>query len=159
MGGMLQDLAFAIPGVDEAMGFAEIMKCVSARGAGGQAVGQLLPLPTSEDRQVRRTDMHATSSRIALQTRKIDAVLGHCLRHGAHGAYAPLPLVPFRPREGSRKAIDPLWQVWANDAVGACGSRRELANARRGDRRREAGRACLPCSSSGRTGDLLGRWS
>lgn len=28
MGGMMQDLAFAIPGVDEAMGFAEIMKCV-----------------------------------------------------------------------------------------------------------------------------------
>ena len=25
---MMQDLAFAIPGVDEAMGFAEIMKCV-----------------------------------------------------------------------------------------------------------------------------------
>jgi hypothetical protein len=29
MGGMMQDLAFAIPGVDEAMGFAEIMKCLS----------------------------------------------------------------------------------------------------------------------------------
>ena len=28
MGSMMQDLAFAIPGVDEAMGFAEIMKCV-----------------------------------------------------------------------------------------------------------------------------------
>jgi anion-transporting ArsA/GET3 family ATPase len=28
MGGMMQDLAFAIPGVDEAMGFAEIMKYV-----------------------------------------------------------------------------------------------------------------------------------
>ena len=28
MGGMMQDLAFAIPGVDEAMGFAEIMKWV-----------------------------------------------------------------------------------------------------------------------------------
>ena len=28
MAGMMQDLAFAIPGVDEAMGFAEIMKCV-----------------------------------------------------------------------------------------------------------------------------------
>ena len=28
MGSMLQDLAFAIPGVDEAMGFAEIMKWV-----------------------------------------------------------------------------------------------------------------------------------
>ena len=27
MGGMMQDLAFAIPGVDEAMSFAEIMKC------------------------------------------------------------------------------------------------------------------------------------
>ena len=28
MGGMMQDLAFAIPGVDEAMGFAEIMKYI-----------------------------------------------------------------------------------------------------------------------------------
>ena len=28
MGSMMQDLAFAIPGVDEAMGFAEIMKSV-----------------------------------------------------------------------------------------------------------------------------------
>lgn len=28
MGNMMQDLAFAIPGVDEAMGFAEIMKYV-----------------------------------------------------------------------------------------------------------------------------------
>ncbi|KZT42748.1 arsenical pump-driving ATPase, partial [Sistotremastrum suecicum HHB10207 ss-3] len=30
MGGMMQDLAFAIPGVDEAMGFAEIMKHVKS---------------------------------------------------------------------------------------------------------------------------------
>jgi arsenite-transporting ATPase len=29
MGSMMQDLAFAIPGVDEAMGFAEIMKYVN----------------------------------------------------------------------------------------------------------------------------------
>lgn len=29
MGSMMQDLAFAIPGVDEAMSFAEIMKCVT----------------------------------------------------------------------------------------------------------------------------------
>lgn len=29
MSGMMQDLAFAIPGVDEAMGFAEIMKYTS----------------------------------------------------------------------------------------------------------------------------------
>lgn len=28
MGGMMQDLAYAIPGVDEAMGFAEVMKQV-----------------------------------------------------------------------------------------------------------------------------------
>jgi anion-transporting ArsA/GET3 family ATPase len=27
---MMQDLAFAIPGVDEAMSFAEIMKCASS---------------------------------------------------------------------------------------------------------------------------------
>ena len=31
MGSMMQDLAFAIPGVDEAMSFAEIMKSVSLR--------------------------------------------------------------------------------------------------------------------------------
>lgn len=31
---MMQDLAFAIPGVDEAMGFAEIMKWVRARTRG-----------------------------------------------------------------------------------------------------------------------------
>lgn len=41
MGGMMQDLAFAIPGVDEAMGFAEIMKCVpltiTPSGAGAQS--------------------------------------------------------------------------------------------------------------------------
>jgi arsenite/tail-anchored protein-transporting ATPase len=29
MGSMVNDLAFSIPGVDEAMGFAEIMKSVS----------------------------------------------------------------------------------------------------------------------------------
>ena len=28
MNGIMQDLAFAIPGIDEAMGFAEIMKSV-----------------------------------------------------------------------------------------------------------------------------------
>ena len=28
MGSMMQDLAYSIPGVDEAMGFAEVMKCV-----------------------------------------------------------------------------------------------------------------------------------
>jgi arsenite-transporting ATPase len=30
MGSVMQDLAFAIPGVDEAMGFAEIMKFASS---------------------------------------------------------------------------------------------------------------------------------
>jgi arsenite/tail-anchored protein-transporting ATPase len=33
MGSMMQDLAFAIPGVDEAMSFAEIMKCASSQPA------------------------------------------------------------------------------------------------------------------------------
>jgi arsenite-transporting ATPase len=34
MGSMMQDLAFAIPGVDEAMSFAEIMKSVSLQMSG-----------------------------------------------------------------------------------------------------------------------------
>ena len=36
MGSMMQDLAFAIPGVDEAMGFAEIMKYVVILRAQGK---------------------------------------------------------------------------------------------------------------------------
>ena len=58
MGGMLQDLAFAIPGVDEAMGFAEIMKCVSA----GERAGCF------------RTDLHAASSRIASHRRHVKSM-------------------------------------------------------------------------------------
>jgi arsenite-transporting ATPase len=41
MGTMMQDLAFAIPGVDEAMSFAEIMKCVRVL-----RVPFLCPFPT-----------------------------------------------------------------------------------------------------------------
>lgn len=36
VGSMMQDLAFAIPGVDEAMGFAEIMKYVVTSIAQGK---------------------------------------------------------------------------------------------------------------------------
>lgn len=51
MGSMMQDLAFAIPGVDEAMSFAEIMKCA------------VLPPPVRAD--CADTDPHGadTSSR------------------------------------------------------------------------------------------------
>lgn len=39
MNGMMQDLAFAIPGIDEAMGFAEVMKCVASRSPDVRATG------------------------------------------------------------------------------------------------------------------------
>ena len=54
MGTMMQDLAFAIPGVDEAMSFAEIMKYVTTtlcapflRAYGGPH----LPLPVTANQQ------------------------------------------------------------------------------------------------------------
>lgn len=44
MGSMMQDLAFAIPGVDEAMGFAEIMKyACSLFDASSGAFDMMLP--------------------------------------------------------------------------------------------------------------------
>ena len=39
MGSMMQDLAFAIPGVDEAMSFAEIMKSVFLPAGGFRPFG------------------------------------------------------------------------------------------------------------------------
>lgn len=70
MGGMLQDLAFAIPGVDEAMGFAEIMKCVGAgRTQAGCGLADCLQVQPSN--QLFLPD--------ASQARKVDAVLGHCV--------------------------------------------------------------------------------
>lgn len=42
MGSMMQDLAFAIPGVDEAMGFAEIMKYVNFSDIAGTSADSVL---------------------------------------------------------------------------------------------------------------------
>ena len=42
MGSMMQDLAFAIPGVDEAMSFAEIMKYVDSRATGLRTYAEVI---------------------------------------------------------------------------------------------------------------------
>lgn len=62
MNGMMQDLAFAIPGIDEAMGFAEVMKC-----AAHLSLSSPVPL------------YFLAESCTHPQTSQVDAVLGHRL--------------------------------------------------------------------------------
>ena len=80
MGSMMQDLAFAIPGVDEAMSFAEIMKYVPYH------YSWLTP--------------HAN----VLQTRQVNGILCDCLRHCANGPHPSFPLIPNRLGESLVKA-------------------------------------------------------
>jgi hypothetical protein len=89
MNSMMQDLAFAIPGIDEAMGFAEVMKFVLR--------SFLPPLPCSPF-------SHA-------QARQVDAVLRHRLRHCSHWSHPPFLVVPLGAREGSREAERSFWAV------------------------------------------------
>ena len=72
MGSMMQDLAFAIPGVDEAMSFAEIMKYVA-------------PSTSTSPPRVEP---------FSVKTRKVHGVLGHRVRYGTNRAHPPLPLLP-----------------------------------------------------------------
>jgi hypothetical protein len=66
---MMQDLAFAIPGVDEAMSFAEIMKYVSLS----------MPVPSAHT--------------FTLQTRQIDGIFCDSLRYRPNRAHPPVPLI------------------------------------------------------------------
>jgi hypothetical protein len=91
MNGMMQDLAFAIPGIDEAMGFAEVMKCARLISHGPSSIPSL------------------TRVRVHLQASQVDAVLGHRVRHGPDRAHSAVPVVPVRSRKGPRQAERSLW--------------------------------------------------
>jgi hypothetical protein len=95
MGSMMQDLAFAIPGVDEAMSFAEIMKCN----------------PFSEHIAVAHTFIRE-------QTCQIDGILRHSLRYSTDRTHPPIPLVPNCTRESSGKTESTQWAVWTYDQTG-----------------------------------------
>jgi hypothetical protein len=72
MGTMMQDLAFAIPGVDEAMSFAEIMKYVTST-------------PCARTITVKNG-----------QARQIHGILCNRVRHGANWAHSALSFVSQR---------------------------------------------------------------
>src|ERR1700691_4798969 len=80
MGSMMQDLAFAIPGVDEAMSFAEIMKYV-------------ISCPLS-------------SSFTSVQACQIHGIFCDRFRHGPDRPHSALPFLPQCAREGAGEAID-----------------------------------------------------
>ena len=92
---MMQDLAFAIPGVDEAMSFAEIMKYVT-------------PLPHTQ----------VVPKRVTLQARQVDAILCYRLRYCSYGTYTPIPFLPHCVGEGTRKAQHSRLEVWSYDQSG-----------------------------------------
>lgn len=95
MGSMMQDLAFAIPGVDEAMSFAEIMKFVHPSLLTAQSDGWYFQ-----------------------QTRKIYGILCYRLRYRPNRTYPSFPLLPHSPREGTREAQLAWFTVWAHDQPG-----------------------------------------
>ena len=74
MGSMMQDLAFAIPGVDEAMSFAEIMKYAHL-----SLFAVCIP------------------DAVPSQARQIHGILCHRLRHRTDWSHASIPLLPHRP--------------------------------------------------------------
>ena len=82
MGTMMQDLAFAIPGVDEAMSFAEIMKCVRrllihpSANAGGAFCNQSCGVKTENYAPTHRHVKSMEYSVIVFDT----APTGHTLR-------------------------------------------------------------------------------
>ena len=95
MGSMMQDLAFAIPGVDEAMSFAEIMKYVS-----------LLP------------HTRAVPNWVNLQARQVNAILRYRLRYSSYRTYTPIPFFPHRVGEGAWKAQFSRIEVRSYDQPG-----------------------------------------
>jgi hypothetical protein len=112
MGTMMQDLAFAIPGVDEAMSFAEIMKYVTTTLCAHMVVYRWCPKKNGQARQVH-------------------GILCNCIRHGANRPHATVPLFSERPRKGAGEAVDAEWAYRAHDKSGMLKSFRFRALGRR----------------------------
>ncbi len=74
MGSMMQDLAFAIPGVDEAMSFAEIMKYVNS------------------SRSYRHRELHKSYG-AGVQACQIHGIFRDRVRHGPDGPHSALSLL------------------------------------------------------------------
>lgn len=110
MGTMMQDLAFAIPGVDEAMSFAEIMKYVTTT----------LCAPFLSSRIWWPFTGHANQLKIKIngQARQIDGILCDCVRHGSNWTHTSVPLFPERARKGAGKVIDSERAYRTNDKSG-----------------------------------------
>lgn len=90
---MMQDLAFAIPGVDEALAFAELMKYAKS---------------------FAHANCRLTTKRQACE---LDAILYHRLRHCAHRSYIAILAVPFDIGKGSRQAVGPEWTLRTYDGT------------------------------------------
>ena len=109
MGTMMQDLAFAIPGVDEAMSFAEIMKYVPfvsflrKRGGGNLTVMTIYVM--------RFADVDA-------QARQVDGILRDRVRHSPYWTHATLSLLSHRPRKGAWEAVSAERAYRAHDQSG-----------------------------------------
>lgn len=86
MGSMVQDLAYAIPGVDEAMGFAEVMKWVLELQSRGDSKSPWWLLIWVESRT---------------QTGQVHEIFRHCLWHSSYWPYPSIPFLPYRFGEGS----------------------------------------------------------
>ena len=101
MGSMMQDLAFAIPGVDEAMSFAEIMKYVTSPLSSPFSCLTALPV------------------RIGVQACQIHGIFCDRFRHGPNRTHATLSFLPKCARKGAGEAFDAEWAYRTHDQSGA----------------------------------------
>jgi hypothetical protein len=116
MGTMMQDLAFAIPGVDEAMSFAEIMKYVTTtlcapfplRTYGG-LTGLLQNPKLKKLKKLKKLNG---------QARQIHGILCNSVRHSSNWTHTAVSLFSERPRKGAGEAIDSERAYRTNDKSG-----------------------------------------
>ena len=111
MGTMMQDLAFAIPGVDEAMSFAEIMKYVTTTLCAPPFYAHMVALPVMQTKLKKLNKING-------QARQIHGVLCNCVRHGSNWTHTALSLLSERARKGAGEVIDFERAYRTNDKSG-----------------------------------------